>query len=304
MTPLPPGWYHDPLGGPAARYWDGNQWDGTPPIVSPAEELPPESKRPSAMKPALIGTAVGLGVAVFVVAGIALWPKAETPPSPVATAPQSQGLATMLAPPPTTSTIVPAPAVADIVKKGMQQKFDTDPDLAELGLTVLSLTLVHKAGNEYKGYADIRAGNGNVQDVPVEVTADPDNILWQLPPGWTAFATPATTVPSRTFPVPGADAFGFLNGPRCSMLDTAALVVRTEQSGVVICRRDAPDSYFYNGLRLSDGGQITLDAQSVKDGYSATNPADGTRYVVTRNGLTIYTPDGEVYTEPAIAAGP
>jgi hypothetical protein len=206
----------------------------------------------------------------------------------------------------TTPTITPAADIAAMVKKSMQRKFDTDPDVSVLGLRVVDVKLVNKAGNEYKGYATIHAGNGETDDVPVEVTADGDNTLWETPPGALAFAIPdMTTSPVRPFPVPGADSFGFFDGPRCSMLDTAALIIRTEQSGVVICRNDAPNSYTYHGLRLSDGAQITLPARSVEGGgFSAVNSDDGTRYEVTREGLSIYTPDGETFREPATAFGP
>ena len=179
----------------------------------------------------------------------------------------------------------------------MQHKFDADPDAAILGLKVLDVNLVNKSGNEYKGIATIRAGNGAKEDVSVEVTADGDNVLWEIPPGALLFAMPDS--PTQTSPVPGADAQGFLDGPRCS--SQAALIVRTAQSAVAVC--NTPVGPLYEGRRLSDGATISLRAVATATGFSATNDSDGTRYEISPDGLTIYS-NGDVYTEQATAAGP
>ncbi|MGD9618523.1 MAG: hypothetical protein AB7G47_12000 [Mycolicibacterium sp.] len=187
----------------------------------------------------------------------------------------------------------------------MQREFDTDPDPAELALDVLDVQLVNKSGNEYKGIAAIRAGNGVKEDVQVEVTADGDNVLWEIPAGALLFAVPdlETDTPSRAVAVPGADMFGFFDGPRC--IDVAAFIMRTGLSQIVVCPDDSPaDLYQYRGLRLSDGARIALSADRTPGGFVATNPDDGTRYQVSQDGLAILTPDGEVYNEPAIAVGP
>lgn len=187
----------------------------------------------------------------------------------------------------------------------MQRTFDIDTDMAELGLKVLDVQLVNKSGNEYKGIATVRAGNGITDGVSVEVTADGDNVFWEIPPGALLFATPdsRTEAPTLVGPVPGADAQGFFDGPRC--IDVAALIMRTALSEIVVCPDDSPaELYEYRGLRLSDGARIALPARRTAGGFLATNPADGTRYQVSRGGLAIYSPDGEVYSEAAIAVGP
>jgi hypothetical protein len=35
-------------------------------------------------------------------------------------------------------------------------------------------------------------------------------------------------------------------------------------------------------------------------GFDVTNPTDGTRYQIRRDGLTIVTPDGQTITEPMV----
>lgn len=77
---------------------------------------------------------------------------------------------------------------AALVKTSMQQKFDTDDELAELNLQVREVVLVNKSGNEYKGLATVRTQKGTERDVPVEVTFDGDNVLWESPPGALLFA--------------------------------------------------------------------------------------------------------------------
>lgn len=74
------------------------------------------------------------------------------------------------------------------VKSSMQQKLDTDADLSKLKLTVTDVTLVNKAGNEYKGIATIRTKTGSTHDVPIDVTADGDNLIWDAGPGAFLFA--------------------------------------------------------------------------------------------------------------------
>ena len=81
----------------------------------------------------------------------------------------------------------------------------------------------------------------------------------------------------------------------------AALTLRTKLSAVLICD-DGTGGYTYKGLRLKDGARIDVPgAIPTSTGFTATN--NGTRYDVSQTGLVIQTPDGEVYSEPAIASG-
>jgi len=68
-TSPPAGWYPDPSGAPAQRYWDGNSWSGhvTPTGPSYAPQYPPSAPRSRA--PWLIGIAV----LVALLALLTLW---------------------------------------------------------------------------------------------------------------------------------------------------------------------------------------------------------------------------------------
>jgi serine/threonine-protein kinase len=116
------------------------------------------------------------------------------------------------------------------------------------------------------------------------------------------------TVPSTVTVAPrmvlsDADTQGFVsyNGAaRCSGDDHAAMILRTAQSAVVICR-GAADALYYRGLRLSDGGTIELTTVLGSDnGFTAVNPSDGTRYEVSKTGLQIVQNDQVVASEPAV----
>ena len=103
-------------------------------------------------------------------------------------------------------------------------------------------------------------------------------------------------------PLPDADNQGFLNyqgAGRCRGSDLAALMVRTAQSAALICQ-SGPATFYYRGLRLSDGATIEL-AGAIPDetGFSVTNAVDGTRYELSRSGLVIQGP-GQSAAEPAI----
>jgi hypothetical protein len=62
-----------------------------------------------------------------------------------------------------------------------------------------------------------------------------------------------------------------------------------------------PGSFYYRGVRLSDGAGIELaNAVRSSGGFDVTNPTDGTRYQVRPNGLTMVQPDGQVFSEPMV----
>jgi hypothetical protein len=83
----------------------------------------------------------------------------------------------------------------------------------------------------------------------------------------------------------------------------AAFMLRTAQSAVVICD-DGSGTYSYKGLRLKDHAKLELPiAFPTATGFTASN-TDGTRYDVSRAGLVISSPGGDIYTEQAIAAAP
>lgn len=108
-----------------------------------------------------------------------------------------------------------------------------------------------------------------------------------------AAAAPTTTATtteaeSATANVSGTDEQGFVgHTARCPADSTPAAVIRTESSLAVICQT-GPDSFSYRGERLSDGANLQIaTAERVGNGFVAVNPADGARYEVGPDGLTI-----------------
>lgn len=117
----------------------------------------------------------------------------RTSDAPTATPTKSAQTATAASPTP-----APAAAVAVEVERAMQRNLDNDPDLK--GLTVVEVLLVHKSGNEYKGIATVKAADDTEHDVPVDVTADDENVLWETPPGAFAFAAENRPSPPPSAP--------------------------------------------------------------------------------------------------------
>jgi serine/threonine-protein kinase len=78
-------------------------------------------------------------------------------------------------------------------------------------------------------------------------------------------------------------------------------MIRTAQSLAVICQT-GPNDFYYRGERLSDGANHELsDAVRSGGGFDAVNPADGARYQVRPDGLTISTRNGGIdSSEPAL----
>ncbi|WP_045381777.1 serine/threonine-protein kinase [Mycobacterium kyorinense] len=122
-------------------------------------------------------------------------------------------------------------------------------------------------------------------------------------------ATPKPTTTSLTasatsgISLPDADAHGFLRypGARCRGADVAALAERTTNSALVVCKSAAAGTYYYRGVRLSDGAAIELPgATPAGDGFDAMNPDDGTRYEMRRDGLTIVVNGQVADTEPMV----
>jgi serine/threonine-protein kinase len=103
---------------------------------------------------------------------------------------------------------------------------------------------------------------------------------------------PSTSTPSTSAtPLPGmsgTDAQGFVDhSARCDAGSTPAAAIRTANSLAVVCET-APGSYYYRGERLSDGANLQLaNAIPAGGGFDVTNPADGARYEVRPDRLTI-----------------
>ncbi|WP_306362982.1 serine/threonine-protein kinase [Nocardia sp. CC227C] len=115
-----------------------------------------------------------------------------------------------------------------------------------------------------------------------------------------AGTTPAPTAPPLG-PVSGTDGQGFVDagGPRCNADDPAHAVGHTAASRLVVCRTGV-GRYYYKGVRIRDGAVIELDDPVPSaDGFTATNPADGTRYEIGPGALTIVR-NGEVLANEAM----
>ena len=110
-----------------------------------------------------------------------------------------------------------------------------------------------------------------------------------------------TVEPSIAGP-PGTDAQGWIAYPaaRCDPGTQPAAIARTTQSVLVVCQIQ-PGTFYYRGVRLSDGASIEL-ANAVRSsvGFDVTNPTDGTRYQIRPTSLTIAPPDGKASTEPIL----
>ncbi len=102
-------------------------------------------------------------------------------------------------------------------------------------------------------------------------------------------ATSAPSTSSTPLPaMPGTDAQGFVgHTARCEEGSTPVAAIRTVSSLAVVCET-APGSYTYRGERLSDGANLQLaNAVPAGGGFDVTNPADGARYEVRPDRLTI-----------------
>jgi serine/threonine protein kinase, bacterial len=125
------------------------------------------------------------------------------------------------------------------------------------------------------------------------------------PPSSTTETSTTTTAPTatRVSGVSNVDEKGFVGqAARC---DTGTLVsaIRTASSLAVICQ-ESPGSYYYHGQRLRDGANVRIaTAVPTGAGYDAVNPADGARYQVRPDGLTILSNGHVDSEEPALEFG-
>ncbi|MGE2689041.1 serine/threonine-protein kinase [Mycolicibacterium pulveris] len=132
----------------------------------------------------------------------------------------------------------------------------------------------------------------------------------------TTTTTPTTTSPTTTpttTPSPsgapiagvsGTDSLGFVgHSARCVSGDSPAAAIRTANSLAVVCE-SSPGNYYYRGERLSDGASLQLgNAVRSGAGFVAVNPADGARYEVRPDMLTISSTRGVDSAEPALEFG-
>jgi serine/threonine-protein kinase len=116
----------------------------------------------------------------------------------------------------------------------------------------------------------------------------------------TATTTPSTSATAAPPGITGADGQGFVgHSARCDPGTSPAAMVRTAASLAVVCET-APGTYYYRGERLRDGANIELaNATPSSGGFDVINPADGTRYEVRPDRLTI-TSNGHATNESVL----
>ena len=116
----------------------------------------------------------------------------------------------------------------------------------------------------------------------------------------TTSSASATTIEG----VAGTDGQGFVgHSARCTEGSSPAAAIRTANSLAVVCET-ASGGYYYRGERLRDGASLELsNARPSGSGFEVTNPADGARYQVQPDMLTILSRGGVDSAEPALEYG-
>jgi serine/threonine protein kinase, bacterial len=120
----------------------------------------------------------------------------------------------------------------------------------------------------------------------------------------TPSTTTSTTPSTSGAPLPGVsgtDAQGFVgHAARCDAGSAPVAAIRTAQSLAVVCET-SPGSYYYHGERLRDGANVQLtNAVPAGGGFDVSNPADGARYEVRPDHLTILSNGHVDSNEPAL----
>ena len=129
-----------------------------------------------------------------------------------------------------------------------------------------------------------------------------------MPSATTSTTTVTTTAASPSgvalSGVSGTDRQGFVgHSARCDAGSTPAAAIRTANSLAIVCQT-SPGSYYYRGERLSDGADLQLaNAYPTGGGFDVTNPADGAKYQVRPNMLTIISNGHVDSAEPALEYG-
>jgi ABC-type uncharacterized transport system auxiliary subunit len=72
--------------------------------------------------------------------------------------------------------------IGEIVKTSMQKKFDSDAQLKKWHLSVNRVQVIKQSENRFQGIATV-VHEGTSHDIPVEITADDSNVIWQVQPG-------------------------------------------------------------------------------------------------------------------------
>ena len=76
--------------------------------------------------------------------------------------------------------------VSEMVLASMQEKFRTDSQLSTLGIEVVRVQVVKEGDNRFQGIATVKH-EGDSHQVPVQITAEGDNVIWRTDSGAFAF---------------------------------------------------------------------------------------------------------------------
>jgi hypothetical protein len=215
------------------------------------------------------------------------------------------------APPSVRMSESPTEVASNSVKSSMQDKLDSDTDLAQFELTVVDVVLVNKSDNEYKGIAKIRTARGGTHDVSIDVTADGDNVIWEAAPGAFLFALqepPPTGPPAASRPAAVAE-------PQ-TLSPIRGMVYIATKSGKTRCQISASQvdcqapfantplvhGYTANGLTFRSNGTFEWvsgdlgDIPVVTIGYSTYRALawtieasfDGTKFTHSQTGHSVF----------------
>ncbi|MDH6194919.1 serine/threonine protein kinase [Mycobacterium frederiksbergense] len=167
---------------------------------------------------------------------------------------------------------------------------------AQLTLILVSVVLLGIAAV----LAAILAGGGNGASTRETPLAVPPEVSTSAAPSGTESSSTETTTTPLDSPS-GTDSQGFVgHTARCDAGSSPATMIRTASSLAVICQ-SGPNSFYYRGERLSDGANLQIaDAERSGDGFVAVNPADGARYEVRPDNLTISSNGHVDSSEPAL----
>ncbi len=69
------------------------------------------------------------------------------------------------------------------VMTSMQETFSTDPNFTKYEIKVMKVVVVKETGNKYQGMATLVTKKGAQKQVPVQVTAEGENVIWRTEPG-------------------------------------------------------------------------------------------------------------------------
>ena len=136
---------------------------------------------------------------------------------------------------------------------------------------------------------------------PTATTTESPTTTTTEPTATPTSTTPTTTTGQPLAGLPGTDAQGFVGSfARCDPGSAPAVIAQTTKSQVVVCQT-GPGTFYYRGVRLSDGASIQLtNVTRSSGGFDVANPVDGTRYQVRPNELAIVQPDCREDTEPMV----